>query len=119
MTLESKFLIFAPILITGAVLLAGCRSASVGTDGGSPTMQLGSKVFAENCAACHGKDATGSVCPNLHGLSLSNQQIALIVRQGKGKMPAFGTALPARQQEAVVAYIASLQAPAQGATPAS
>jgi len=92
----------------GTIVLAGCSSDQTAT-GDAPIIQTGAEVFAANCASCHGQDATGAIGPNLHNLSLSKEQIATTVQNGKGRMPALGATLTAAQQEQVVNYVASLK----------
>lgn len=54
----------------------------------------GAKVYAANCAICHGASLQGipKVFPALTGIGTrqSAQQITTTVRSGKGRMPAFG-----------------------------
>jgi cytochrome c oxidase cbb3-type subunit III len=75
----------------------------------------GQKVYAENCASCHGPSGGGLVGPNLtdkhwiHGNSLT--EVTKVVDKGftaKG-MPAWGNILGQSKVENVVRYIASLQ----------
>jgi mono/diheme cytochrome c family protein len=53
----------------------------------------GAAVYAKRCAVCHGTDREGSLpaFPPVAGIShkYSNDQIAAIVRTGKGRMPGF------------------------------
>lgn len=69
----------------------------------------GAAVYANSCASCHGDDRKGSPpeFPALFGVSkrLSADQITKQVRDGAGRMPAFGAALSAEELKAVVAYI--------------
>jgi len=61
-------------------------AASGGTD------VPGGKLYAKNCAICHGDDRLGapSNYPGLLGVRarMSDAQIVTIIRQGKGRMPA-------------------------------
>ncbi len=107
--MKQKTLTLALVVpLVGAVALAGCGPDQNPTDD-APIIQTGKEVFASNCAACHGQAATGKVGPNLHNLDLDKEEIAATVKNGKGKMPAFGEMLTAAQQEQVVNYIASLK----------
>ncbi|ESQ91541.1 pyrrolo-quinoline quinone [Asticcacaulis sp. AC460] len=69
----------------------------------------GAAVYANVCASCHGDDRKGSPpeFPALFGVSkrLSADQITKQVRDGAGRMPAFGAALSPDELKAVVAYI--------------
>ena len=77
----------------------------------------GRAVFLNHCAACHREDRRGSPpeFPSLRevGARLPAEHIARIVREGNGRMPAFG-ALGGADIGAVVAY---LRAPDDTAPP--
>ncbi len=49
----------------------------------------GSKVYAANCASCHGASGLGGIGPNLHESRLSRAELQTVIRNGKGSMPAF------------------------------
>ena len=90
--------------------------------------QTGRALFGDNCAACHGREATGNTgFPNLTTASWlwggSPQAIAETIRVGinsahsesrTSQMPAFGRdgVLPRTEIENVVAYVKSLSDPA-------
>ena len=69
----------------------------------------GEQVFASaGCGGCHTLEAAGSagnVGPNLDELQPSEQQVATIVRQGRGAMPAFEGQLSDAQIADVAAYV--------------
>jgi len=48
------------------------------------------KIFANNCASCHGNNLEGNVGPNLTkvGSKYSSEEIQEIIKKGKGQMPA-------------------------------
>lgn len=70
----------------------------------------GRRIFAMNCAHCHGDDATGDECPNLHGLRKSDERIARLVTQGiKGEMPSFRKKLDDAQVGRLIAYLRTLR----------
>jgi len=48
------------------------------------------KIFANNCASCHGNNLEGNVGPNLTkvGSKYSSEEIQKIIKNGKGQMPA-------------------------------
>jgi cytochrome c oxidase cbb3-type subunit 3 len=89
--------------------------------------QTGRALFGDNCAACHGREATGNKgFPNLTTPSWlwggSPEAIAETIRVGinsthpdsrSSQMPAFGRdgVLPRGDVENVVAYVKSLSAP--------
>lgn len=57
--------------------------------GGSP----GATVYQSQCAVCHGVDRAGTppAYPSLIGIDkrLTDEQITLVIQQGKGRMPSF------------------------------
>ncbi len=47
-------------------------------------------LFSDNCARCHGSFGEGKGRnPSLQGNSLSHEEIASIIRSGRGEMPPF------------------------------
>ncbi len=96
--------------------------------GNADAIQEGKKIFAMNCAACHGVDARGGVGPNLtDAVWLYDQRpiadatlfsiVANGTKQGevidgrhpKGGMPAWGEFLGKNKIWSVIAYVRSLQ----------
>ena len=69
----------------------------------------GARIYAQNCAGCHGSEGQGIVGPRLAGNARA-QQAALVtsrVRNGKGQMPAFPQ-LEGEELERLVAYVTRL-----------
>jgi len=71
---------------------SGTKEESTMNDDSSKT-QSGvdaEKIFANNCATCHGKNLEGNVGPNLTkvGSKYSSEEIQKIIKNGKGQMPA-------------------------------
>lgn len=69
----------------------------------------GKAVFSDRCGSCHTLKAAGTngqVGPDLDGVSLRAAQIATIVREGRGGMPAFGGDLSDAEISAVAAFVA-------------
>lgn len=77
-------------------------------------MATGQRIFANNCAVCHGSDARGAAgFPNLADDAWlyggEPEQIKQSILYGrKGVMPAFGAALGTRGLQEVAAYVYSL-----------
>lgn len=116
-----------PKLFWVAVLLGLAASTSVaGTEG---NVGSGARIFAANCARCHGKEGKGdgpdlvklqaAVSPDDWTDKQSNQELtdsfisAMITKGGKanGKsriMPAFADKLNALQMQDLLAFIRSL-----------
>ncbi len=121
------------LLITAwmATLLAGCSTGrAIETLAAAPEnsgqlkatltpVQDGRQIFMANCASCHGKNADGNTpagkqwrIPDLRSpqvQSLSNEQLTQILKQGKGKMPAWSGLLSAADLEHTLEYIRSLK----------
>ncbi len=67
----------------------------------------GKALYAGECAACHGEDATGQYGPSLTGLDPDDMEQA--VRQGKGGMPAYdANTITEQDMEDIMAYMGSL-----------
>ncbi len=75
------------------------------------------RTYKTNCVSCHGQDGRGSgVGKSLHTADFhsaqvqqqSDVQLAAVVADGRGNMPAFGTRLSKDQIVALVKYIRTL-----------
>jgi cytochrome c oxidase cbb3-type subunit 3 len=80
----------------------------------------GGAVYAAHCAICHGENREGILpgFPPLVGIEhqMTDEQIAALIRTGKGRMPPFAT-MPNEEITALLKFLAT--APAAGAsTPA-
>ena len=65
-------------------------------------------LYAANCAGCHGDKLQGSAAgPTLMDIATrrSKEQLATIIREGSGRMPAFGTALEGGAVNDIVSYL--------------
>jgi mono/diheme cytochrome c family protein len=71
----------------------------------------GALVFQRECAACHGAQAEGGVGPALFETGLDATEVAVVVQQGRGVMPA--GIVTGQEQADVVAYVASISSPSQ------
>jgi quinoprotein glucose dehydrogenase len=73
-----------------------------------PAESLGEKVYQSQCSGCHGINRAGSppAIPPLEGIEgiLTDQEIAGVIRQGRGRMPPFNS-LTDEQVQAVVRYL--------------
>ncbi|PAV31026.1 cytochrome C551 [Virgibacillus profundi] len=58
-------------------------------EGGTVDTAAAEEVFESNCASCHGADLSGGAGPDLTqvGSSMSADEIATIIEEGKGSMP--------------------------------
>jgi mono/diheme cytochrome c family protein len=125
MNLEVKALI-AALLISGTVVgaflgsaqfvrsnnaIPSGKSAVPGAVSKEPKVAAGAKLFALNCAHCHGIDASGDEGPDLHKVTKTDERIKSTILNGvKGEMPAFGKKLTADDAATLVAFIRSLSA---------
>jgi cytochrome c6 len=79
--------------------------------------QDAASLYKSKCAACHGADGTGSAMGKRMGAQdftsaevqkMSDSELAGIIANGKGKMPAYKS-LTAEQVNGLVAYIRTLK----------
>jgi mono/diheme cytochrome c family protein len=115
-------LVFMVILILGFVLY-GIREptlrANAAHEQQATYARLGDGLFANNCAACHGRGATGGDAPTLNAkqflTSTSDEQMRLLIAGGVSgtSMPAwsldYGGPLTDEQIRQLVTYLRSLQ----------
>jgi mono/diheme cytochrome c family protein len=125
MNIEVKALV-AGLLISGSVVGAflgtarivqsnisssSTRSAAASSASRDPKVAAGAKLFALNCAHCHGIDATGDEGPDLHKVTKTDERIKSTILNGvKGEMPSFGKKLTADDAATLVVFIRSLSA---------
>lgn len=86
---------------------AGTRDRAAATAAGD--LALGARVYAENCARCHGANGQGGTGPKLaDGRVVDRYPDARdhreVVVGGRGAMPAWGRTLSDEQIDAVVRY---------------
>jgi cytochrome c6 len=103
-----------PILMkrTTSVILA-MMLASSGAAFGADAATL----WAQNCASCHGKDGSGNTAMGkklgvkdyTKTQSFSDAEAANVIKNGKGKMKAYGGKLSDADVKALVAYVRSLK----------
>jgi mono/diheme cytochrome c family protein len=100
------------MLFVGPVLIADdepseAPAASKGAAEGSGAG--GEELFADNCGGCHTLSAagtTGSVGPSLDGAGLDSDEVASIVSEGRGTMPAFSGDLDDAEIDAIAQFVA-------------
>lgn len=88
--------------------LTGCGGGER-SDGTAADNELAlPKAYQQNCMSCHGKELQGKVGPSLQtvGSRMSEEEIAALIRQGKGGMPAYGTRLSGEDIQALAAWLA-------------
>jgi len=70
----------------------------------------GYSLFLQNCAHCHGEDASGDEGPDLHGVIKSDERIAAMIKNGvKGQMPKFGAKFTDADVQSLIAFVRSLK----------
>ena len=118
-------LVFMAVLILGFVIY-GLQEPTLRTHAARQQQatyaHLGERLFANNCASCHGRAATGGSAPTLNAkqflTSTSDEQARLLIAGGVSgtSMPAwsldFGGPLTDEQIRQLVAYLRSLQSSA-------
>lgn len=75
---------------------------------GSGDVDAGRRVFADNCAVCHGASAQGrGAAPSLIGVydRHTANEVENIIRRGRDGMPAFGATLSDAQIDDVMAFL--------------
>jgi cytochrome c oxidase cbb3-type subunit III len=100
----------------GALLAAQLKqSTSTKSSASSTNLIAGRRVFARECASCHGLDVRGGErAPNIlerpEVLRMSDADIARVIREGtpSKKMPAFSSSLNAPAIRNAAAYLRSL-----------
>jgi mono/diheme cytochrome c family protein len=95
------------------------RQASAAS--GPTPVEDGREIFIANCVGCHGKNADGDTpagrnwhVPGFRSTqvqSLGDQALQQVIREGRGKMPAWGGILSQTDIEHLVAYIRSFRTP--------
>ena len=92
--------------LTGSEPVAPSQIADFGT------------LYAQNCAACHGADGTGSATGKKMGAhdfttadvqGMSDAELTDTITNGKNKMPKYGTSLKPEDIKGLVAYIRTLK----------
>ena len=104
-------------LLARTLALATFLGATAWLGFGEPANSAAANTYKTNCVSCHGQDGRGSaVGKSLHAADFhsaqvqkqSDAQLAGVVAEGRGNMPAFGTRLSTDQIDALVKYIRSL-----------
>ncbi|HEX3672373.1 MAG TPA: cytochrome c [Candidatus Cybelea sp.] len=102
-----------------ACALAACTTASYGgngVDAGTAATQggdrkAGERLFAANCASCHGAGGAGGIAPSLRGESLRMNYATLVswIEDPEPPMPKlYPSPLSERQVRNVAAYVLTL-----------
>jgi mono/diheme cytochrome c family protein len=108
-----------PIVVGGAVVVATFALAQAqvfepsapAEPGAAGDTARGEVIFASECAGCHGEGGTGGAGPALIETGLDTTEVAIVVQQGRGVMPA--GIVTGQDQADVVAYVVSISSPAE------
>jgi cytochrome c6 len=76
-----------------------------------------SALWGQNCASCHGKDGSGNTAMGKKlgvkdyskDQGFSDAEATNVIKNGKGKMKAYGSKLSDADVKALVAYVRSLK----------
>lgn len=96
-------------LIAAILLVAGCGGGGDTPEGPVSQQDLGRTVYADNCAACHGRSGDGGMGPKLADGAVVERYPDVadhraVVVNGRGAMPAWGDRLSDEEIDAVVRY---------------
>ena len=84
---------------------------------GQPANNSPASTYKTNCVSCHGQDGRGTAvgkslkAADFHSAQVQQQsdaQLANVIAEGRGNMPAFGTRLSKGQVDALVRYVRAL-----------
>lgn len=102
-------------LLLGLVILSGCAGEApevpAGPDGTrDPVLVTGREIYSDRCSSCHGSGGGGGSGPKLSDGAVVEDHPELsdtveLVRNGKGRMPAFGGTLSDDEIVAVARYV--------------
>jgi mono/diheme cytochrome c family protein len=104
-------------LLARTLAIATFLGATAWLGFGQPANNAAASTYKTNCVSCHGPEGRGSaVGKSLHAadfhsaqvLQQSDSQLAGVIAEGRGNMPAFGTRLSKDQINALVKYIRTL-----------
>ena len=87
------------------ILFAKRLVAGVATFG--PPVVDGSQLYLDLCAVCHGADGGGGAGPSLVALDLGEAELSMLIAEGQGGMPGFGSDLTDAELAELVAYVQS------------
>jgi mono/diheme cytochrome c family protein len=69
----------------------------------------GKSVYDKNCAGCHGAGGSGGSAQALNSETRPINEVADVVKNGKGSMPGFSGTLNSAEIQAVSQYVAGLK----------
>lgn len=103
-------------LIAFGVVIAACGSNQENTAESFVTSEEDEQayaIFQQNCVSCHASDLSGNMgaASNLQqvGSRLSQEEIANVITNGKGQMPAQSSRVTPEEIQALSVWLAKLQ----------
>ena len=118
---KSMLMIAAAVLALSLTMSAcggsGNAPAPTATGAGAPTDNAtagndeAQALAKANCISCHGTDLKGAGAPNLQaiGAKYSEAELANIIANGQGGMPAFNTRLSEAEITTLAAWLAAMK----------
>lgn len=98
-----------PVLLISLLVLQACAPKTTAVKTAEPTAMNPAKMMS-SCRRCHGGELRGiGKTPTLVNTTLTREQILTILRDGKGRMPAFSDNYTPRELEAITDYILTLK----------
>lgn len=93
--------------------LLGCGGGGSGAPVDPAAYDEGRQLFGEFCASCHGTDGSGQVGPALSDGRVADEvggvdDVAAIIKRGKGRMPGLEARLTEDQITAIAEYVHDL-----------
>jgi len=88
----------------------GETNAPQGQNGGADSVAAqGEKIYKANCVSCHGADLGGGLGPELRNADerLSADELFTVIKEGRGRMPAFGGSLSDDEIRALVEWMSA------------
>ncbi len=98
------------IYISAAIILlaiASCTKKAAPTTAAQPHKPAidAAPIFAANCARCHGATGVEGRAPNLSLTTLGQSDVASVISNGQGHMPAFAGKLNQQQIDALADFV--------------
>jgi len=97
------------VAVLALVLLlapAGCQKAAEPAESDQPPpTPVAAQVFAANCAGCHGEQGQEARGPAIKPSKRSEQELFLIIADGRGEMPAFRGRLAESEVQALISFL--------------
>jgi len=101
-------------LILGAAVLA---ASGIFSDPARPDDKTAA-TYKQKCASCHGPDGRGETpagkamkvrsFASPETAKMSDDELAVVIEKGRGKMPKYGASMKAEEIRAMVAYLRTL-----------